>query len=128
MTLPIGGADMPVVISMYNAFTGLAVALDGFSFVTPNYAMIIAGVNCRRCGLRLLTLKMAKAMNRSLTNVFFGAFGATEEQAAQVSGSVKAIGGRRRCQSCSRYADRVIHRPRLRHGQSRPSPARKCRS
>src|SRR5665811_2564285 len=41
MTLPIGGADMPVVISMYNAFTGLAVALDGFSFAAPNYACLL---------------------------------------------------------------------------------------
>jgi proton-translocating NAD(P)+ transhydrogenase subunit beta len=90
MTLPIGGADMPVVISMYNAFTGLAVALDGFSFATPNYAMIIAGIIVGAAG-SLLTLHMAKAMNRSLTNVFFGAFGAMEEQAAQVAGSMKAI-------------------------------------
>jgi H+-translocating NAD(P) transhydrogenase subunit beta len=76
MTLPIGGADMPVVISMYNAFTGLAVALDGFSFATPNYAMIIAGVIVGAAG-SLLTLRMATAMNRSLPNVIFGAFGAT---------------------------------------------------
>ena len=80
MTLPIGGADMPVVISMYNAFTGLAVALDGFSFATPNYAMVIAGIIVGAAG-SLLTLQMAKAMNRSITNVFFGAFGATEEAA-----------------------------------------------
>ncbi len=90
MTLPIGGADMPVVISMYNAFTGLAVALDGFSFATPNYAMIIAGVIVGAAG-SLLTLQMAKAMNRSLSNVFFGAFGATEERGAEVKGSMKAI-------------------------------------
>ena len=79
MTLPIGGADMPVVISMYNAFTGLAVALDGFSFATPNYAMVIAGIIVGAAG-SLLTLNMARAMNRSITNVFFGAFGATEEK------------------------------------------------
>ncbi len=90
MAFPIGGADMPVVISMFNAFTGLAVALDGFSFATPNYAMIIAGIIVGAAG-SLLTLHMAKAMNRSLTNVFFGAFGSTEEKAAQVSGSMKAI-------------------------------------
>jgi NAD(P) transhydrogenase subunit beta len=90
MTLPIGGADMPVVISMLNAFTGLAVALDGFSFVAPNYAMIIAGIIVGAAG-SLLTLKMATAMNRSLTNVLFGAFGASEEHAEQVSGSTRAI-------------------------------------
>jgi len=106
MTLPIGGADMPVVISMLNAFTGLAVALDGFSFATPNYAMIIAGVIVGAAG-SLLTLRMAKAMNRSLTNVLFGAFGATEEQTAQVSGSMKAIEADDVAVMLA-YADRVI--------------------
>jgi H+-translocating NAD(P) transhydrogenase subunit beta len=91
MTLPIGGADMPVVISMYNAFTGLAVALDGFSFATPNYAMIIAGVIVGAAG-SLLTLNMARAMNRSISNVFFGAFGATEETGTEIQGSMKSIG------------------------------------
>jgi NAD(P) transhydrogenase subunit beta len=90
MTLPIGGADMPVVISMYNAFTGLAVALDGFSFATPNYAMVIAGIIVGAAG-SLLTLQMAKAMNRSISNVFFGAFGATEEKGMQIQGSMKSI-------------------------------------
>jgi len=90
MTLPIGGADMPVVISMYNAFTGLAVALDGFSFATPNYAMVIAGIIVGAAG-SLLTLNMARAMNRSLSNVFFGAFGATEEAGVEVRGSMKSI-------------------------------------
>jgi NAD(P) transhydrogenase subunit beta len=89
MTLPIGGADMPVVISMYNAFTGLAVALDGFSFATPNYAMVVAGIIVGAAGT-LLTLNMAKAMNRSITNVFFGAFGATEEN-VEIQGSMKSI-------------------------------------
>ena len=90
MTLPIGGADMPVVISMYNAFTGLAVAFDGFSFAAPNYAMVVAGVIVGAAG-SLLTLNMAKAMNRSITNVFFSAFGATEEKGAQIQGSMKSI-------------------------------------
>jgi NAD(P) transhydrogenase subunit beta len=90
MTLPIGGADMPVVISMYNAFTGLAVALDGFSFATPNYAMVIAGIIVGAAG-SLLTLNMAKAMNRPLSNVFFGAFGASEEKGMEIKGSMKPI-------------------------------------
>ncbi len=90
MTLPIGGADMPVVISMYNAFTGLAVALDGFSFAPPNYAMVVAGVIVGAAG-SLLTLQMARAMNRSISNVFFGAFGATEEKGVKVQGSMKPI-------------------------------------
>ncbi|MDD1652263.1 MAG: NAD(P)(+) transhydrogenase (Re/Si-specific) subunit beta [Methanomicrobiales archaeon] len=109
MTLPIGGADMPVVISMYNAFTGLAVALDGFSFATPNYAMIIAGIIVGAAG-SLLTLHMAKAMNRSLTNVFFGAFGATEEGAVQVAGSMKAIDVDDVAVLLA-YADRVVIAP-----------------
>jgi NAD(P) transhydrogenase subunit beta len=90
MTLPIGGADMPVVISMYNAFTGLAVALDGFSFASPNYAMVVAGIIVGAAG-SLLTLNMAKAMNRSIPNVFFGAFGATDEKATEIKGSMKSI-------------------------------------
>ena len=90
MTLPIGGADMPVVISMYNAFTGLAVGLDGFSFATPNYAMVVAGVIVGAAG-SLLTIVMARAMNRSITNVLFGAFGATEESGTTVQGSMKSI-------------------------------------
>jgi NAD(P) transhydrogenase subunit beta len=90
MTLPIGGADMPVVISMYNAFTGLAVGLDGFSFATPNYAMVVAGVIVGAAG-SLLTLLMARAMNRSITNVLFGAFGATEETGAEIQGRMKPI-------------------------------------
>src|SRR5688572_15412303 len=66
MTLPIGGADMPVVISLYNALTGLAVAFEGF--VLNNAAMIIAGTVVGSAGT-LLTQLMAKAMNRSLGNV-----------------------------------------------------------
>jgi NAD(P) transhydrogenase subunit beta len=72
MTLPIGGADMPVVISLYNALTGLAVAFEGF--VLANAAMIIAGTVVGSAGT-LLTQLMAKAMNRSLANVLFSGFG-----------------------------------------------------
>tara|TARA_R110002167_G_scaffold36382_4_gene115195 strand:- start:4004 stop:5449 length:1446 start_codon:yes stop_codon:yes gene_type:complete len=72
MTLPIGGADMPVVISIYNAFTGLAVGLEGF--VLQNPALMIAGMVVGAAGL-LLTLLMAKAMNRSVANVLFSNFG-----------------------------------------------------
>ncbi|MDD1673978.1 MAG: NAD(P)(+) transhydrogenase (Re/Si-specific) subunit beta, partial [Methanomicrobiales archaeon] len=90
MTLPIGGADMPVVISMYNAFTGLAVGLDGFSFATPNYAMVVAGVIVGAAG-SLLTLLMARAMNRSISNVIFGAFGAMKETWTLIQGSMKPI-------------------------------------
>ncbi|MFZ0830667.1 MAG: NAD(P)(+) transhydrogenase (Re/Si-specific) subunit beta [Thermoplasmata archaeon] len=95
LTLPIGGADMPVVISLTNAMTGMAVALDGFALVNgplgdAGYAMVIAGVLVGSAG-SLLTLLMAKAMNRSISNVFFGAFGATEEEGTTVQGSLKPI-------------------------------------
>ncbi|MCU0629134.1 MAG: NAD(P)(+) transhydrogenase (Re/Si-specific) subunit beta [Methanoregulaceae archaeon] len=90
MTLPIGGADMPVVISMFNAFTGLAVGLDGFSFATPNYAMVVAGIIVGAAGT-LLTVMMARAMNRSITNILFGAFGATEETGTEIHGSMKPV-------------------------------------
>jgi NAD(P) transhydrogenase subunit beta len=72
MTLPIGGADMPVVISIYNALTGLAVGLEGF--VLQNPALMIAGMVVGAAGT-LLTLLMAKAMNRSVSNVIFTNFG-----------------------------------------------------
>jgi NAD(P) transhydrogenase subunit beta len=79
MTLPIGGADMPVVISLYNALTGLAVGFEGF--VLDNAAMIIAGTVVGAAGT-LLTQLMAKAMNRSLGNVLFSNFGETSSAAA----------------------------------------------
>ncbi|MBD8872312.1 NAD(P)(+) transhydrogenase (Re/Si-specific) subunit beta [Rhodanobacter sp. DHB23] len=89
MTLPIGGADMPVVISLYNAFTGLAVAFEGY--VLGNEAMIIAGMVVGAAGT-LLTQLMAKAMNRSLGNVLFGSFGAAAGGAAQeIAGAQKPI-------------------------------------
>jgi NAD(P) transhydrogenase subunit beta len=72
MTLPIGGADMPVVISIYNACTGLAVGLEGYVLQIP--ALMIAGMMVGAAGL-LLTLLMAKAMNRSVANVLFTKFG-----------------------------------------------------
>ncbi|HXA93041.1 MAG TPA: NAD(P)(+) transhydrogenase (Re/Si-specific) subunit beta [Steroidobacteraceae bacterium] len=89
MTLPIGGADMPVVISLYNALTGLAVGFEGF--VLNNAAMIIAGTVVGSAGT-LLTQLMAKAMNRSLGNVLFSGFGDTGgATTGTVSGSLKPI-------------------------------------
>jgi len=90
MTLPIGGADMPVVISLYNALTGLAVGFEGF--VLHNNAMIIAGTVVGASGT-LLTQLMAKAMNRSIGNVLFSGFGATagEVSTEEVKGSLKPI-------------------------------------
>ena len=88
MTLPIGGAEMPVVISLYNALTGLAVAFEGF--VLQNAAMIIAGTVVGAAGM-LLTQLMAKAMNRSLANVLFSGFGDKTGEASKIAGSMKSI-------------------------------------
>ena len=70
--LPIGGADMPVVIALLNAFTGLAASATGF--VLDSTVLIVSGMLVGASGT-LLTLLMAKAMNRSVANVLFGAFG-----------------------------------------------------
>jgi NAD(P) transhydrogenase subunit beta len=89
MTLPIGGADMPVVISLYNALTGLAVGFEGF--VLDNAAMIIAGTVVGAAGT-LLTQLMAKAMNRSLGNVLFSNFGESSATGGSgVTGTQKSI-------------------------------------
>ena len=89
MTLPIGGADMPVVISIYNAFTGLAVGLGGF--VLQNPALMIAGMVVGAAGT-LLTLLMAKAMNRSVSNILFTNFGAvTKQKQGDIKGSLKPV-------------------------------------
>jgi NAD(P) transhydrogenase subunit beta len=90
VTLPIGGADMPVVISLFNALTGLAVAFEGF--VLNNAAMIIAGTVVGSSGT-LLTQLMAKAMNRSLANVLFSSFGSDSGAAVaeDIEGSMKEI-------------------------------------
>jgi NAD(P) transhydrogenase subunit beta len=77
--LPIGGADMPVVISVLNSCTGLAAAVTGFAM--HNMAMIIAGTLVGAAG-SLLTLLMCKAMNRSLAKVVFGSFGLSPKGAA----------------------------------------------
>jgi NAD(P) transhydrogenase subunit beta len=77
--LPIGGADMPVVISLLNAFTGLAASAAGF--VLHNNVLIVAGALVGASGT-LLTVLMGRAMNRSLANVLFGAFGAVQTGAA----------------------------------------------
>jgi NAD(P) transhydrogenase subunit beta len=90
VTLPIGGADMPVVISLFNALTGLAVAFEGF--VLDNAAMIIAGTVVGSSGT-LLTQLMAKAMNRPISNVLFSSFGSDGGAAAEedIEGSMKEI-------------------------------------
>jgi len=79
MVLPIGGADMPVVISLLNAFTGTAVAMAGF--VIGNWALIVAGALVGASG-SILTKLMADAMNRSLTNIIVGGFGTGDSMVA----------------------------------------------
>ena len=86
MVLPIGGADMPVVISLLNAFTGTAVAMAGF--VIGNWALIIAGALVGASG-GILTKLMADAMNRSLTNIIVGGFG-TGDSAVAIGGPIDA--------------------------------------
>jgi H+-translocating NAD(P) transhydrogenase subunit beta len=84
--MPIGGADMPVVISLLNSFTGMAAAFGGFLY--NNQVMLTGGILVGAAGT-LLTILMCKAMNRSLTNVLLGAFGGN----SAVAGGTSASGG-----------------------------------
>ncbi len=91
ITVPVGGADMPVIISLFNALTGLAVGFEGY--VLGNAAMIIAGTVVGSAG-SLLTHLMAKAMNRSVSNVFFSGFGTSAVAGAaadESGGSMKEV-------------------------------------
>ena len=107
LIIPVGGADMPVVISMLNAFTGLAAA--GAGFVLDNNSLIIAGSLVGSSGT-LLTVLMGRAMNRSLSNVLFSAFG------SQVAAGPGEVGEARPVRDLSpadvatmlAYADKVI--------------------
>jgi NAD(P) transhydrogenase subunit beta len=81
--LPIGGADMPVVISLLNAFTGLAAAATGFEL--ENNVLIVSGMLVGASGT-FLTIMMGRAMNRSVANVLFGAFGQLAPSAAGAAG------------------------------------------
>ncbi len=84
--LPIGGADMPVVISLLNSFTGLAAALGGFLY--GNMVMLTGGILVGSAGT-ILTFAMCDAMNRSLFNVIFGGFGDTDTSAEGGSSAIK---------------------------------------
>ncbi|MBV9276725.1 MAG: NAD(P)(+) transhydrogenase (Re/Si-specific) subunit beta [Candidatus Eremiobacteraeota bacterium] len=86
--LPIGGADMPVIISLLNSFTGLAVALTGLALA--NNVLIISGALVGASGT-LLTILMSRAMNRSLFNVLFGAFGAVSTTSAAGGGAAQNV-------------------------------------
>ena len=86
--MPIGGADMPVVISLLNSFTGVAAAMGGFLY--NNQAMLTGGILVGSAGT-ILTVLMCKAMNRSLINVIAGVFGGGGKQGAEVTGTIKEI-------------------------------------
>ena len=103
MTLPIGGADMPVVISLYNALTGLAVAFEGY--VLGNEALIIAGTMVGAAGM-LLTRLMARAMNRSIGSVLFSSFSAGGAGVA-IEGSQKPVEAADAA-ALMAYAERVV--------------------
>lgn len=104
-TVPIGGADMPVVISLFNAFTGLAVGFEGY--VLSNPALIIAGIVVGAAG-SLLTLLMAKAMNRSIANILFVPMGQTSgAQEQKIEGTMKEAGAMDAA-ALMRYASKVI--------------------
>jgi len=88
--IPIGGGDMPVVISFLNSFSGIAASAAGF--VIMNNVLIVAGCLVGASGI-ILTIIMCKAMNRTLGNVLFGGFGATGGKQQEVEGEMKAISG-----------------------------------
>jgi NAD(P) transhydrogenase subunit beta len=86
--MPIGGADMPVVISLLNSFTGVAAAMGGFLY--NNQVMLTGGILVGSAGT-ILTILMCRAMNRSLLNVIVGVFGGGGQIHTDVAGSVKEI-------------------------------------
>ena len=86
--MPIGGADMPVVISLLNSFTGVAAAMGGFLY--NNQAMLTGGILVGSAGT-ILTVLMCRAMNRSLLNVIVGVFGGGGQASGAVAGSIKEI-------------------------------------
>ncbi len=105
VTMPIGGADMPVVISLFNAFTGLAVGFEGY--VLNNPALIIAGIVVGSAGT-LLTQLMARAMNRPLTNILFRPItGTSQSSGTAVAGTMKEVSALDAA-AMLRYAQKVI--------------------
>jgi H+-translocating NAD(P) transhydrogenase subunit beta len=104
VTLPIGGADMPVVISLFNAFTGLAVGFEGY--VLGNPALIIAGIVVGAAGI-LLTQLMAKAMNRPIANILFTPITGGAQSSEAIAGSMKEVGAVDAA-AMMRYAQKVI--------------------
>jgi NAD(P) transhydrogenase subunit beta len=87
MTLPIGGGDMPVVISLLNSLSGIAASMAGF--IILNNVLVVAGCLVGASGI-ILTMIMCKSMNRTIGNVLFSGFGATVQAAGEVKGEMKA--------------------------------------
>jgi len=104
VTLPIGGADMPVVISLFNAFTGLAVGFEGY--VLGNPALIIAGIVVGAAGT-LLTQLMAKAMNRPISNILFTPMTGGGGGGEAIEGTMKELSAIDAA-AMMRYASKVI--------------------
>ncbi|MDD1749997.1 MAG: NAD(P)(+) transhydrogenase (Re/Si-specific) subunit beta [Methanothrix sp.] len=105
ITIPIGGADMPVVISLFNALTGLAVGFEGY--VMNNPALIIAGIVVGSAGT-LLTQLMARAMNRPITNILFKPItGEAQTGGVGIAGTLKEVSALDAA-SMLRYAQKVI--------------------
>lgn len=104
VAIPIGGADMPVIISLFNALTGIAVAFEGIAL--DNGGLVIAGTVVGAAGT-LLTLLMAKAMNRSISNVLFSNFGESSSESTEVEGTMTETDAANAAMTMA-YADRVI--------------------
>ena len=104
LTTPIGGADMPVVISLLNAFTGLAVGFEGYVLHIP--ALIIAGIVVGASGT-LLTQLMAKAMNRPISNVIFTPITGAAQEGGTITGTMKEASPMDAA-SMMRFAQKVI--------------------
>ncbi len=125
VVLPIGGADMPVVISLLNAFTGLSAAAAGIAL--NNTALIVAGMIVGASGT-ILTNLMAIAMNRSIPAIVAGGFGGGAVAAGGARRTTderhRPLDHRRRRRDPARLRQPRRDRPRLRHGR-RPGPARR---
>ncbi len=100
---PIGGADMPVVISLLNSLTGITAAISGI--LTDNKLMLLGGVLVGSSGI-ILTLLMCKAMNRPLLSVIFGSFSSSKGEGLEVNGNIKEI-------SCADLAIQLAYSDRV---------------